>query len=298
MARSQEQIKLSITNQFIGNVTIILLYGLTAGLTFIQQFSLVSLENILFDTIAFAVNTLESLWDIFRTEITAEMAQQQAHTKDWYRNKALGFMLGVPVLAGTDQFDTSGLSDDAIAAAQVIKQAAAIKLISDAGYGILRIKVATSTGLGLAPVPAEVFSAFKSYMLNKVVDAGTQVVLTTREADKLRLTVDAYFDPLVLSPEGARLDGTATTPVPDALNAFVRSFDFNGKLNIKEVERAISAVPGIFYANITAAASKYGGYSYEQTGIDNVGAITMFRVADSGYFEVDDLVINYIVMEA
>lgn len=297
MARTLAQHKDIITSFFISIPEIIATYSLAIGLSYAQQFSLGGIEDSIFNTIAFATWSLETQWEIFKQEITAEMALQRAHTKDWYRNKALGFLLGVPVIAGTDQFDTTGMTDEEIEAAKVIKQAATVKLISANGYGILRIKVATADENGiLQPVPTPAFNACKAYM-EITADAGTQVQITTGVADQLKAVIDVYFDNLVLDPQGQRLDGSNNTPVQDAITGFLRSISFNGVLNIKELEAAITAVEGVKYANVTEAASKYGAYTYEQTGIANVGPINVFRVADSGYFVMDDLQLNWLEYE-
>lgn len=287
-----------MTASFIADTTIIAKYELVDGQTFDQQFSNVSLENILFVTMAFAIWAFEMLMDTFRLELTDEMALQKPHTKDWYRNKMLGFLYGVPVIEGTDQFDTTGLTDEQIAAAQVVKQAATVKLISNNGYGILRVKVAGAASNGvLQPLTPLQYASCQTYLLNYVVDAGTQVRVTTGVADKLQTSIDIYYDNLVLDPEGQRLDGSGNTPVQNAITAFLQNIAFNGVLNIKELETAITIVDGVKYANVTNAASKYGDYEYTQTGIPNVGAINVFRVADSGYFVMEDLNIKWKLYE-
>ncbi|GLB51696.1 hypothetical protein NBRC110019_07350 [Neptunitalea chrysea] len=293
MARTLNEIKSILTTRFMNSEVLAAMYGFEVGASFTDTFSLVSFENLVFDVVAFSITTIEQLWDAFKTEITALMAEQKPHTRDWYRNKALGFMLGVPVTDGTDQFITDNLTDEQIAAAKIVKQAAAVKLISAAGYGILRLKVATMDGESLAPIQEPNFTALKSYMLNKVVDAGTQITITTGTADLLRLRLDCYYDPLVLNPQGQRLDGTADTPVQDAIDAFLQDLEFNGTISTRKLERALEDIEGVLTANITSAASKYGGYSYDQEGIANVGAINVFRVADSGYFKMDDLLISW-----
>jgi len=295
MARSQQEIKDILTRPFITNPTVIAKYGLQIGLTFLQQFSLLSLENNLFDVVSNAMWTLENLWDIFRAEIQAEMAKQQPHTQAWYQRKTLGFMFGVPLITDTDVFDTTGMTDEAIEAAKVIKQAAAVRVITN-GYGLLRIKVATAAADGtLQPVPLQAFEALKYYIDRKVVDAGTQVIVTTAIADKLRLHLDVYYNPLILNPQGQRLDGTNNTPVQNAIKQILQSIEFNGTLNIKELERDLTKIEGIVEAETTMAASKYGDYSYETTGIPNVGAFSVYRTADGGYLEIDDLQLNWIV---
>jgi hypothetical protein len=287
MARTRQEIKAQMTNSFMSNVRIQELYELNTDLTFEEQFSSVSLESMLFDIFSFAYFILESLWDVFRNEINTAIEDSRVHTKNWYRNKALNFMFGLPVVPGTDTFNTDGLTPEEIEATKVVKQAAAVKLISDAGYGVLRLKVATKTGNALAPVPTLQFEALKAYMLSKVVDAGTQMIITTGNGDDLKLTVDVYYDPLVLSPTGSRLDGGNQTPVINAVLDYLQGLDFNGILIVSELQRVIADVDGVQSASIKLAASKYGGFGYESNTLPNVGVIDEVRIADSGYFKLD-----------
>lgn len=244
--------------------------------------------------IASSIWALEKLWDIFKLETETEMARQKPHTKDWYRNKALGFLLGMPVIPGTDEFDTGSATEEEIAAAKVIKQAACVKLISGNGYGILRIKVATANTSGtLQQVDTTTFNALKHYILRYVVDAGTQVRITTGQADELKLKVDIYYDPLVLSTTGSRLDNSDNTPVQDAINNFLQSIEFNGMLVLSDLEKALRIVDGVKIATVKEAASKYGNFDYTDISSPNVGLIDEIRVADSGYMRIDELEINW-----
>lgn len=297
MARTEAQIKLSITADFISKAQVIALYGLQAGLTFLQQFSLVSLENNLFDTVSHAIWNLESLWDIYKAEALAEMSLQKVHGKEWYRQKALGYLFGVPVIPDTDIFDITGLTDEDILAAKVINQAAAVKMISNNGYGMLRIKVATANAFGvLGPLPQQQLTAFIAYMNRHAIDAGTQVHMTTGPADDLKLVIDVYYDALILSTTGARLDGTDATPVQDAANNYLGGLQFNGRYIKGDHAATLRKVPGVVTANIVSAASKYGNFNYTDTDVANVGPINEVRIADSGYMKIDQdaFVINFI----
>lgn len=286
-----------MTAPFMANLVIIALYNLTPGKTFEQEFSVVSLENILFDILAFAAFGLESLWDIFRIETETAMAKQRIHSQEWYRQKALGFRYGIPFKPDSDEYDYTGYTDEQIAAATVVNQAACIKLISSNGYGILRVKVAKANGSGeLGQLPIAEFNAFKSYMLRRVVDAGTQVRSTTGDPDDLKLQLDIYFDPQILSNTGERLDGTNATPVQTEIVNFLKSTQFNGSLILSDLEKALRALTGVKIAVVKNAASKYGGFAYDTVGTPGVGAINEIRVADSGYMKLDEaeLSINWI----
>lgn len=287
-----------MTDDFIANEVVQEKYELTPGNTFEQEFSKVSVEWILFDIIAYAIWSLQQLWRIFRTELETEMAKQKIHSKQWYRQKAIDYLFGFAVIPGTDQFDTAGASDEEIESAKVVKQAACIKMISSSGYGILRVKVATEDSDGnLQKLPTEQYEALKYYFMRYAVDAGTQLRVTTGDADDLMLRLDVYYDPLVISTTGARLDGTADTPVLDAINEYLKSLEFNGALYVSDLIAKIRQVEGIRLAKCLEARSKYGSYDYN-ADVLNAGLIDEIRVADAGYMKLDESVlqINYKVM--
>lgn len=247
-----------------------------------------------------AIWSLQVLFDLFKSEIETEISKQKIHSKLWYRQKALDFQYGFSLIPGTDNYNNAGYTDDQIEASKVVKQAACIKLISGAGFGILRVKVAGDDGNGnLAQLPPAQYEAVKHYFLRYVVDAGTQLTVTTGEADDLMLTLDVYYDPLVLTPTGERRDGTAETPVKDAIVDFLKSLDFNGALYVSDLIATVRAVSGVRLAKCLEARSKYGSYDYYTQDIQNVGLIDEIRVADSGYMKLDlnVLQINYKEME-
>lgn len=295
----QKQIKQEMTDDFINNETIQQKYELTPGNSFEQEFSRVSFEWIIFDIVSFAIWSLYQLWIIFKGEIETEMAKQKIHSKNWYRQKALDFQYGYPVIEGTDQFDNGNSTEQEIAISKVVKQAACIKMVSSNGYGILRVKAATEDANGsLKKLSESEHEALKYYFMRYAVDAGTQLKVTTSDADDLMLQLDIYYDPLVLNPSGARLDGSAQTPVKDAIVEFLKSIEFNGALLISDLIAKIREVEGVRLAKCLEARSKYGSYNYQTTGIVNVGLIDEIRVADAGYMMLDESVlqINHKVM--
>lgn len=298
MARAYNDIKSKMTDEFINDESIKSKYELTPGNTFEQEFSKVSVENILFSIIAFAIWVHESLWDIFKAENEAEMAKQKVHSKQWYRQKALDFQYGFSVIPGTDQFDNTGKSEDEIEGSKIVAQAACIKMISSSGYGILRVKAAKLVGAELEQLSEPELSALRYYFMRHAADAGTQLKVTSGPADLLKLKIDVYFDPLVLSSNGERLDGSGSTPVVDAIKSYLKSLDFNGSLIIGTLENAIRSVHGVSEETVIKEAfSKYGSYTYYTENVQNVGKIDAIRVADSGYMKLDEaeLIINYLI---
>lgn len=282
--RSTEEIKNSMTTEFVSNETIVDKYELDPNKTFDQQFSKVSLENILFDVVAFAIFYIEKLFDLFRKEVDADIAKSRVHTQKWYREKALDFMYGY-TLNESDVYDTEALSEEQIKKAKIIANAAAQKETTG-GRGILRLKVVKLKGDNLFPLDAKELNAFTAYM-NLVSDAGTYVLPTSDIGDDLKLELDLYYDPLVLDPTGARLDGTSQSPVTDAITKYLKSIEFNGEFIKSELSDVIKRVEGIRYVSIKQAYTKYANYSYDTTDVSNAGVVDEIRKPDSGYLVLD-----------
>lgn len=298
MARSLKEIKKIQTDAFIEDQSIIELYNLTPGQSFEEQFSIVSIENILFNIVAFSILIFELMLDTFSKETDEEIAKQKIHSKKWYRQKALDFQYGFDLIDDTDEFDNSNATQEEIEASKIIKQADCVKLISSTGYGILRVKVATEVNNELAPLSVDQLNAVKYYFLRKVTDAGTQLRVTSANPDLLKLEIDVYFNPLIISSDGKRLDGSDDNPVKNKIIQYLKSLEFNGQLVLNKLENSIHDVEGIEIAsNIKSAASKYGDFNYDTNNISNVGLINSVRIPDSGYMKLDEdnLVINYFV---
>lgn len=245
---------------------------------------------------SFAIFSLERLMAIFQEDVEKRIAATRIHTQKWYRDKALAFLYGVPLVADTDIFDLTGLDEQAIKSAKIVANAASIRIVEN-GYGTLRIKaVGTLNGDYVPLLPVQIW-ALSVYFNQYVADAGTLVLVTSGEADLLKLKLDIYFDPLQLSPTGTRLDNTNDNPVLEAIHEFLQSINFeNGTFITSYLTAHIQSVPGVSIAVVLEARSKFGSYSYTDAPTLGVGLINEIRAADSGYMRLDlnALQINYI----
>lgn len=240
--------------------------------------------------VAFVLFIHESLWDVHAQELEERIAATRVHNQKWYRDIALNYQHGY-ALNDSDVYDNSGLTDEQIAASKIIANAAVVKLNQN-GYGVLRIKVVKLSGDEYAPLTIEELTGFKAYM-NLVADAGTTIVATSTDADLLKAEIDIYYNPQVLSPTGARLDGTDDEPVQNAIRAYLKSQQFNGRLVRRYLEDHIQTVPGVLIPNIVKLWTKYGSYNYEDD-VANVGLVNEIRTPDSGYLKLDEITINWI----
>lgn len=245
---------------------------------------------------SFAIFSLERLMAIFQEDVEKRIAATRIHTQKWYRDKALAFLYGVPLVADTDIFDLTGLDEQAIKSAKIVANAASIRIVEN-GYGTLRIKAVGSLNGEYVPLlPVQIW-ALSVYFNQYVADAGTLVLVTSGEADLLKLKLDIYFDPLQLSPTGTRLDNTNDNPVLEAIHEFLQSINFeNGTFITSYLTAHIQSVPGVSIAVVLEARSKFGSYDYEDASTLGVGLINEIRAADSGYMRLDlnALQINYI----
>jgi hypothetical protein len=279
MARTKTQIKEEITAYFLDNATIQSMYNLEATKTFAQQFSLASLENILFETMAFIVFVLESFFDVKEAEIDTKLLNQKSGRLSWYRFMSLQFQYGFDLLTDSDQFNNDVATAEQIATSKIIKYAA----VTEADRaGTIVVKVAGETNDELAPITAAQEIAFKAYV-NEFKYAGTRISVINFLADLLFLNLTIEIDPLLLNLNGVSiLEGTK--PVEIALKEFLKELPFNGQLTLQSLVDKLQKVKGVKIATVVNANTSWldpavGDYGAQQP-------ITIKRIPESGYFKI------------
>ena len=194
-----------------------------------------------------------------------------------YVTKAKSFQFGDALPADKDIYSVVD------AGTQIVKYAAAIELDN-----MVRIKVAKITGAALTPLDATLeLPPFTAYM-QLIKDAGVRLNITSGAPDTLKLTLNIYYDPLVLDSTGARLDGTSTTPVKDAINNFLVNLPFNGLFVINNLITTLQSISGVVIGQIAGAQATYAALPYTEVLVE--------YTPDAGYMildPVDGLTINY-----
>ena len=213
--------------------------------------------------------TLENLFDYHKSEVAGIIATQKPHTLQWYIMMAKQFQYGVLLPADSDTFPTTS-TDPAV---MIVQYAAAVELVN-----LVRIKVAKRSGSSLASLSTLELTALTAYM-NRIKDAGVRMQLTSSAPDTLQLSVAVYYDPLVLSNTGARLDGTALNPVLDAVNIFLTNLPFNGLFILNNLILALQQIDGIRIGNIINAQARYAATPFVP--------ITVEYLPDAGYIVLD-----------
>lgn len=270
MARTIVAIKKDITDAFITNVNVISFYALNPALSFEEQFSSVSLESLIFDSIAFCVWVLENLFDTHQSETKELIAAQKAARPRWYAEMAKKFQFGDSLVTEQDYYDNTGISAAVVDAKKVVKYASA----TDTGSGI-RLKIAGMSGGVLAPITTTQLSALQSYM-NQIKWAGTFISYVNSSADSLKMTWKIYYNPLVLDATGKRLDGTNDTPIQSVIADYLTNgIEFDGFFNLAELTDRLQKVDGVTVPSLEIAQARYGLLPYSN--------IVDFYQPDAGY---------------
>lgn len=277
-----------MTDQFVGNETIRTSYGLTVGKTFEEEFSVASIESIIFYSVAFCAWLLESVFDLFTTDVKAYIDNMKPHTTKWMVNMALAYQHGFSLLADSDKFNNTGKTADQVSASKIVSYAACTEQLNQYGRPYLRLKAAKNAGPDLGPLAAAELSGLTEYV-KKVKDAGVMIQVESLPADSLKMSWEVYYDPLLIDANGNRLDGTGNDVARVAIKEFLTKLPFNGIYALQKHEDYVQTVPGILLCHIFYAQTKYGAIPWAD--------VNVLATPDSGYirFVSDaDLLIQYI----
>jgi len=214
--------------------------------------------------------TLENLFDYHKSEVDAIISAQKPHTLQWYVSKAKLFQFGATLPDNSDTY-LSPSTDPSVA---IVKYAAAVELSN-----LVRIKAAKDNAGTLESLTPVQLSSFAAYM-NRIKDAGVRLQVTSGDPDNLQLVLKVFYDPLVLTSTGARVDGSSLTPVLDAVNSFLSSLPFNGVFILNQLIAALQAVDGVEIGYVISAQANYAATPYVP--------IAVKYTPDAGYMALDE----------
>jgi hypothetical protein len=255
-------------------------YEFAIGASFDNEFSLVSLENILFEILALAIFVFELFFNQHTKEVDEKLANQKSGTKPWYRYMALRFQFGFDLLPDTDVFNNSNATEEQIEASKIIKYSA-VNEAQDSSRVILKIAGEVDGKLSNFTDPAQV-EAIEAY-INEIRVAGVEVTIINYKADQLYLNLRIKRDPLVLNEMGmSKLD--ANYPVNEALQEFMKELDFNGELRLSALIDKLQFIAGVLDATVISASSAWIDPALDGYGVPQ--PIFVSKIAESGYFEI------------
>lgn len=218
--------------------TIIERYGFEAGSTFDSVFSAVSLESIWFSIVAAAIYVLETLFDAFKEDVDAKIAEAVVASIPWYHKISLEFQYGDSLV-----FDekTQGFVYPVIDESKQIVKFAACR---DLG-GQVYVLASKDNGSGSpAALSEDELSAFDAYLRQRK-PAGVLLQTASFSPDQVRVNVTVQYNPQILLPDGQLIAEPGVYPVEDAINNYLRGIVYGGSLNKTKLVDAIQGAAGV-----------------------------------------------------
>lgn len=238
-----------MTQQFMADSTIIERYGFEAGAAFDDTFSAVSLESIWFSIVAAAIYVLETLFDAFKEDVDAKIAQAVVASIPWYHKISLEFQYGDELVF--DEKTQAFVYPVIDTAKQIVKFAAC----RDLG-GMVYVLASKDDGSGSpTALSADELTAFDSY-LHERKPAGVLLQSASYDPDQVQVAVTVQYNPQVLSPDGQLIAEPGTYPVEDAINAYLKGIIYGGALNKTKLVDAIQAAAGVIDVSLTGVSVK------------------------------------------
>lgn len=277
--RKITDIKDSIVENFMRSGDAAKAYGFNPGDNFMAHFSKASVENVLFYIFATAAWVLENLFDEHKKEVTTRIEEILPHRPKWYRDKILGFMQNGVLIVDTDKYDTTGMTEDAINAAHIVKHAVATENVD---ASILTVKVAGEDGGTRCRLSKQVEVQLTAYIA-EVKDAGVRINLVNSDPDVFNCEVDIYYNPLLL-PEDVEKQCRNT------VKSYIENLPFNGEYTNMALVDELQLVEGI-------KIIEFKGATTSAHGVNNTTAINARCVPEAGYFETGNIIINMVAYE-
>jgi len=225
---------------------------------------------------AVSIWTLEKLWDQYKVDVQAIADRAVPGTAAWYAAQVLAFQYGdqVTVIDNVPQYATIDTSK------RIVKRVA---IIED-GSGVLTIKVAKDNGGVLEPLSNAEQTALEAY-LNDIKFAGTRIQVISLNADKLRLTLTVHYDATLMNSDG-KLISDGSSPVDDAIDAYLAALPFNGVVHERGLEDEIQQVAAVSDLEFTLLEATTGSNPWQSW--------TLQYMTTAGYAVADTLNITYI----
>lgn len=269
MAREIEVIQKEILDNIASN----------EALSQMNSTSKVAIYRLLAYIVAFAIWTLEVLFDIHKREIDTAIYEQKSGTPTWYKNMSLGFQYGFDLIIDSDKYNNTRYTEDQIEASRIIKYCS---VKESAESNRLIVKVASEQDDLLTPLTPTQITSFTQY-INEIKYAGVQINVVNNPADKLLLDMDIYIDVLVIDETGNSI-ASGGKPVETAIKNYMKSLPFDGELVINDLIEKLRAVDGVINAHIKTASSSY--YDTLTSSYVEFSPINVKTIPVAGYFEI------------
>lgn len=243
MGRTRQEIAQGMKEEFMSSQPLIELYGLdtTVSTDFDHFFSVVSVEAIIINTIAFATYLHEQMWDTFRTLIQGIVDNQYVMSFAWYKAKALAFQLGDPLLFNTNSNLYSYGYEQIDESKQIVKYCA-VRQVTNTSTNVTELHVLVS-GEGKQAITGDDFESFKNYM-REIGAAGIHYAFISQNPDPVTLAMNIIYDQQLMRADGTTFNGDLNS-VKQAVDAFFENIEYGGNFRVSDLVAAIKQAEGV-----------------------------------------------------
>lgn len=247
-------------------------------LTDLTTSSKVAIWRLMFWVQAVAIFIHEGLFDVFKTEVEVRAQEIIPATIRFYVIEALKFQFGDDLVFIDGKFVYEDSTSAEAIAKQIIKQASARDLNS-----IVTLKIAKDDGSGgLEKLTTTQKTAFESY-LDDFKIAGTKTVVITDDPDLLKLAYTIEFDPQVMKSDGTLIED-GSSPVQDAIDAYIEGLPFDSTFRVLELTDAIQAARGVINAVADVVDAQFGALPF----VSILDVPTEIYLPNAGYLATVD----------
>jgi len=171
----------------------------------------------------------EQLWDVFKADLEELAKKAVPATPIWWQDRVLKFQFGDVITL--DEFQPVYVEVDE--EKRIVTQCS----VTQEANRVVKIKVAKGTLPGLSPVSSVELAALKDYVL-KIKPAGTNIQVVSMEADRVKIEADVYYG-------GQYVESTVKAAVIEAIDEYLTSIPFDGRMNLNKLVDAAQAVEGV-----------------------------------------------------
>lgn len=231
---------------------------------------------------AFAIWTLEKIFDQHRKEIDDKIRTQKVFSLPWYRMMALRFQYGdgFALAYEQDYYDNKNKTEDEVEASKIVKYAAINEV-----EGVLVLKIATEQGGELQRITDEQEESF-TYYINRIKAAGVEIRVINSEPDLLSIHMKVLYNPLVMKKDGTLIQDPSEKPVETAIRKYLKNLPFNGELVLAHLTDAVQQAEGVEVPHLSLVQTKW----VDSPAFENV---EIKVVPKSGYFKITNFNISY-----
>lgn len=269
--RTVNEIKQSITDDFMKNAVAAKSYGFPIGASFDSYFSKVSIENLLFHTFATASWMLEGLFYSFLDEVEKQLNAKMPHTLTWYRDRVNEELVSLNIIEDIDN--------------NTLEVARYVSVIEDKNVSMLNINITGEVDFEDSvlkesiPIRCQLNETTLDQIrtrLSKVKDAGVKLNIMSKLPTVYNCSVEVFYDQRFAVEEVKKACRRAV------IN-HIQNLPIAGEYTNMAMTDTLQAVEGVKVVEIKKAT-----YNEKNDPLTRWDIGTRFK-PESGYFSIGNL---------